>query len=68
MIKNVFFIETQSKISYSDCPWYELKVLGINQVYYRRFKDKTHKHCNCLQSIFNQKNLAKYIKKPSSKA
>ncbi len=65
MIKNVFFIETQSKISYSDCPWYELKVLRINQVYYRRFIDKTHKHYN---QYLIKKFWQKILKKPSSKA
>ncbi len=38
------------------------KLLGINQVYYCRFKCKMHKHYNYLQSIFNLKLFINILK------
>ncbi len=37
-------------------------MLQLDQAYYWRFKRKTHKHYDSLQSIFNQKLFTKYIK------
>ncbi len=43
-------------------PIWQNKFLGINQVYYWRYKCETHNHCNYLQSIFNQTLFTKDIK------
>jgi hypothetical protein len=37
-------------------------LLGINEVYYLKYKCKAHKRYNCLQSIINQKLCKKDIK------
>ncbi len=41
--------------------------IGINQVYCRRYKSKTHKHYNFLQSLLKWKVYTKVIKLPSWK-
>jgi hypothetical protein len=42
-------------------------LLGINQVYYRQYKCKAHKHYNYLQSIFDKKFFTKDNKMPLAK-
>ncbi len=37
-------------------------MLGINQAYFSKYKCKTHKYYNDLQSIFNEKLFTKDIK------
>jgi hypothetical protein len=43
------------------------KLIGINQVYCWRYKSKTHKHYNFLQSLLKWKVYTKIIKMPSWK-